>query len=197
MSSRSPFLSVLALAAALSLAGCSSPGTNAPAGDGTTQTDAGNGQGAAAATGEEISGDGYSYRVPEGWAVPEEDIPGFTPDTLAADLTDTDGFADNVNTIFSPAGEVPLDQVETAGTTELEGAGGTEVRVRDRAQVAGVEAAHIQATLTQSGVDYWIEQFYMNNAGKTLIATFSFSHSLGEADRDAVVDSVLASWSWD
>jgi hypothetical protein len=151
---------------------------------------------AAPATGDTISGTGYSYAVPEGWGVPEGGAASFGGDTLAADLEDADGFADNVNVILSPAGEVSADQVESAGADELKGSGGTDVQVLDRVSVAGSESAHLRASLSSSGVDYDIEQYYLTSDGQTYIVTFSFSSGLPDDQRVSTAESVLASWSW-
>ena len=201
MTRRLASLSALAGAAALALtlAGCGvvAPPTGTDTGTDTgTETDNGAPDiSAAPATGVLIEGDGYSYQVPEGWDVPESSG-GFDPDTLAADLTDTDGFSDNVNVLLSPAGEISPDQVEELGVPELENAGATDVAVQPRVSIAGSESAHITAKFTSEGVLYWVEQYYPTNAGQTYVVTFSFSETLGADDRVAVSESILASWQW-
>lgn len=170
------------LAATLVLAGCTAP----PPSPAIT---------ADGASGDVISGTGYSFAVPEDWGVPDP-IEGFDPDALAADLDDTDGFADNVNVILSPAGEVTPEQVESAGVDELEGAGATDVTIRDRVTIAGGESAHLSATLAAQGTEYAIEQFYTTSDGQTYVVTFSFSPTVSQGDRDALTDSVLATWTW-
>jgi hypothetical protein len=201
MTRRLASLSTLAGAAALALtlAGCGvvAPPTGTDTGTDTeTGTDNGNTDiSAAPATGVLIEGDGYSYHVPEGWDVPES-AAGFDPDTLAADLTDTDGFSDNVNVILSPAGEIGVDDIERISPPELESAGATDVALQPRVTVAGSEAAHVTARFSAQGTTYWVEQYYPTNAGQTYVVTFSFSESLAAGDRVAVAESVLASWSW-
>jgi hypothetical protein len=180
---RSRFAAVaLAALLALGAAGCS------PAAP-TAQTHA-------AATGAAISGTGYRYSVPDGWGEPGE-IPGFTPDTLAADLTDADGFSDNVNVLLSPAGLVDVETVETAGVAELEGIGAKNVTAQPRVSVDGAEAAHLTAALVQDDVTYLIDQFYVSDANQTYVITFSFSDTVPDAERDAITGSVLASWTFD
>lgn len=183
-------LSSLALVAALTLAGCGST----PAAEGPASEPAASAPAVEPASGDTISGTGYSFAVPEGWGDPGE-VPGIEPDAFAADLTDDDGFADNVNVIVSPAGKVELDQVESAGPGELEGGGATDVTVEPRVTVAGAEAAHISATLASGGTEYLIEQYYLND-DSTYIVTFSFSPDVSDADRADVTDAVLASWAW-
>ncbi len=187
-----------AAALALALAGC---GVTAPPVDVDTDTGTGTGTEApdtstAPATGELITGDGYSFQVPDGWGTPDQPTPGFDPDAFAADLGDADGFSDNVNVLLSPAGEITADQVEELGAPELENAGATDVAVQPRLNVAGAESAHITAKFSANGVPYWVEQYYPTNAGQTYIVTFSFSESVAEGDRVALAESVLASWTW-
>lgn len=179
------------VAASLALAGCTSPGTSGPA----EPTPISSAPAVEPADGDTISGTGYSFAVPEGWGDPGP-IEGFDADSLAADLDDADGFADNVNVILSPAGKVELDQVESAGPGELEGGGATDVSVEPRVTVAGEEAAHISANLASGDTSYLIEQFYVNSDDQTFIVTFSFSPDVADADRQAVTDAVLASWAW-
>ena len=182
-------------AAALVLAGCSVVAPPAP----DTDTDTGNDapvSDVAPATGELVTGDGYSYNVPEDWGVPDEKPAGFDPDSFAIDLDDTDGFTDNVNVLLSPAGSITSDQVEEAGVAELEGAGATGVEARPRISVAGEESAHLTALFTQGGTSYLIDQYYPTHDGQTYVVTFSFSETVAEGDREALAESVLASWTW-
>ncbi|MBO0983732.1 hypothetical protein [Rathayibacter sp. SD072] len=177
------------VALALLLTGCTSTG-GSDSGSDVDELDA------APAAGVEIAGDGYLYSVPEGWDVPDTDPSTIGADTLAADLTDTDGFSDNVNVVLSPAGAVTPEQVEGAGADELEGAGATDVEVRDRVQVAGAESAHLSAALTAQGASYSIEQYYLTQNEQTYVVTFSFSPTVEDDDREDLAESVLASWSW-
>ncbi|MBO9625610.1 MAG: hypothetical protein J7484_04470 [Microbacterium sp.] len=198
MRSPIPAAAVL-LAATLALAGCSlGGGAEKPSGDstGTVQEATAPKIDAPAATGQTISGDGYSYVVPEGWGVPEQSVPGFDPDSLAADLQDADGFTDNVNVVKSPVGVVDADRVESAGVKELDAAGASEVTVNDRVTIAGSESAHLTALMTAGGATYAIEQYYVSTADQTYIVTFSFNDTVASAERTALAESVLVTWRW-
>lgn len=151
---------------------------------------------AAPATGALIEGSAYTYNVPDGWGTPDQEIPGYTPDSWAADLTATGAFSDNVNVIASPAGEIVPDQIETAGTAELEAVGATDIEVGERVTFAGSESAHLSATMTQQGITYVIDQFYATNDGQSFVVTFSAAEDTPEADRVEVYEAVLASWQW-
>jgi len=178
------------LAASLILVGCSSPqSTESPSGQAAEIS-------VAPAAGEIIAGSGYSYSVPEGWAIPA----GLTlqgVDTFAGDLTDDDGFVDNVNVVLSPRGLLTADEVESAGVAELEAVGGLDVTVRDRVIVTGSESAHLSALLTSDGSRYYVEQYYLSDVSQSFVVTFSYSTGVAASDRESLAESVLASWSWE
>lgn len=181
---RSVLLTASAAAAMLVLASCASPADPADELD------------AAPAAGETIEGDGYSYAVPEGWGVPEGiDAASQGLDTFAADLADTDGFADNVNVLLSPAGKISVEQAEDRGVTELEDGGATDVEVEDRVRVADTDAVHISANFAQ-GASYAIEQYYVSDDDQTYVVTFSFSDTVDDDQRTDTAESILASWAW-
>ena len=200
-------LTALALGTLLTVSGCSAPAssddTEEPTSSASAETETGtetetetDAPEAAPADGETLEGDGYSYAVPAGWTVPGECGDAFGTDTMAADTEDTDGFADNVNVVLSPAGAVSADQVETAGKAELESVGATEVTVQERLTVADSETAHLSASLGAEGVSYLVEQYYLTNDDQTYVITFSFSDTVSDDDRTALADSVLATWTW-
>ncbi len=199
----------LIVSAALLLAGCGGQsGDTEPAASGDAGSSASPSASAPAETpaaepaaGETITGTGYSFSVPEGWAIPDQALPGTEAvDVFVANLTDAsaDGFADNVNVVLSPAPQaITADQVETLGVDELEGAAGaTNVTVEERTTVAGEESAHLSASVDQQGVQYNIDQFYPSQGDQTYVVTFSFSTDVTADDRAAVYESVLATWTW-
>ncbi|CAN7228147.1 hypothetical protein LJR186_000850 [Microbacterium foliorum] len=203
MRSPLPSAAVILVAASLVLTGCSFSTTESststgeePAESSAPSTQESTSLDAAPATGETITGDGYTYVVPEGWAVPDQEIAGFSPDTLAANRQDTDGFADNVNVLESPAGLVTPDLVESAGVTELEGAGATDIVVNDRVTIADSESAHLSASMTSEGTTYSVEQYYVSTDDQTYVVTFSFSDTVTPDERQAVAESILVTWTW-
>lgn len=200
MRSPLPTAAAVLLAASLALTGCSSsnvePSTPTGAESAEPSPSDSSGLEAAPATGETITGDGYTYVVPEGWAVPDQEIAGFSPDTLAANGQDTDGFADNVNVLKSPAGLVTPDLVESAGVTELEGVGATDITVNDRVTIAGSESAHLSASMSSEGTTYGVEQYYVSTDDQTYVVTFSFSDTVAPDERQSVAESVLVTWAW-
>lgn len=196
-------ISGLTFAASLALVGCADSSATEPSKSAPAATQAsnpaaapGSGPDAKQAAGKSIEGSGYSFVVPEGWAIPEDGAAQEGVDVLAANLADTDGFADNVNVVVSPAGEVTPEQVESKGVKELENAGAKDVTARDRVTVGDWESAHLSAVFPHDADEYLIDQFYVSHDKQTYIVTFSFSPTVAEADRDDVSSSVLATWTW-
>lgn len=179
-------VAALSLAAVLALTGCGAAGESSDA----AAIDA------EPATGELITGDGYTYNVPEGWVQSGEEALQGVADTLVFDGEDTDDFTDNVNVLLSPAGAVTADQVESDGLAEFEQTEGAEVEVAERVVIADSESAHLSGSLSQQGVEYLMEQYYATNGDQTYVITFSFSSGVSDEDRAAVTDPILASWAW-
>lgn len=195
-----------AVASSLLLAGCSAPAAtssssaaaSASAPASTPSSASASAAPSASATpqgsGRVIAGTGYRYTVPKGWGIPKTDVDTSSVDSLAADLDDTDGFADNVNVIVVKTGDVTPAQIEAQGPQQLKSAGATGVAVRDRVTIAGTESAHL--TALQKGGTYRVDQFYVIRKGEGYIITFSFSPKLSQADRDATSRSILSTWTW-
>ncbi|KRC65090.1 hypothetical protein ASE12_10135 [Aeromicrobium sp. Root236] len=194
-----PLLRVATVGLVLVLAGCGGSGSDG--GDGKKGSDAGAASKSTVspATGQKISGKGYSFTAPEGWKKPSSDVPGTEQaDTFVADLGDDDGFADNMNVVrLDPAPIKDLDTLEPALTKELESVGAQDISLRDRAEVADETAAHVVSTFTQQGKSYRAEQYNAIHDGVSYVITFSFSPSVAEGDRDKTAASVLATWTWD
>ncbi|WP_029145629.1 hypothetical protein [Microbacterium luticocti] len=185
------------LTASLLLTGCASfQGASDGGSDKGSDTTGASTPTVAPATGEKVTGDGYSFTVPEGWGFPEQGVPGQTAKTFAADLTDDDGFADNVNVLASPAGKLTAEQIESLGVKELKNSGVAKVDVLGRVTIAGSPSPHLSADFSTRGIDYRIDQYYATNDTQTYVVTFSSSRSVSQADRDARAESVLATWAW-
>ena len=78
----------------------------------------------------------------------------------------------------------------------LENADAQDVEVRDPLTIDGQEAVHSTAVFNLNGNEYRVEQYTLAVDGKGYVITFSHNKDLSEADRDAVDQSILASWSW-
>jgi hypothetical protein len=143
-----------------------------------------------------ITGTGYTFRVPKGWGLPPQPIPGFDPDSVAFNLRDQDSFADNINVLLSPVGPLTPSQVETDGRKELAAFGAKDVHVGSRTTIAGSKSAHLSATMSLNGTPYRVEQYAPTHDGQTYVVTFSFSAGGSIIARAALIDSILATWTW-
>jgi hypothetical protein len=148
------------------------------------------------ATGDLITGSGYSFNAPAGWTAP--------PDAAArADVylinpePDESDFIDTMSVLFGPENGDTPDEIEVNGVAYLEQVvGATEVQVGPRVLVAGSEALHFSALLTSSGISYWTEQYLVTSAGIVFTVTFSFGEAVPQPDRESLAQSVLATWVW-
>jgi hypothetical protein len=199
-------VAALAIVSSLTLAGCggsdggsdessdtdssSSATTDAPD-DSDTDTDSD----VDAATGDTISGTGFSFNAPEGWTDAKEVLP--TALAVAANRGDSDGFSDNINVIEDKTiVDVDRDDLEKAVKRVLEGVNAQDVTIKDPVEVDGEEAVTVAASLEQNGTKYLTEQFAVSHDGKGYVVTFSFSDTVSEDDRDDLTESVLETWKW-
>lgn len=189
-------VAALALVSTIALAGCGGSGSDEKAAS-DPSTSAATTE-AKPADGDTITGTGYTYAAPKDWAVPTEEISGTEQtDSFAANLKDTDGFADNVNVIrLDPAPITDLDKLEDGLKAELENAGSKEVTVGDRTTVDGEDTVSITSVQSRSGKNYLTDQFDVIHGGVSYVVTFSFSDTVSKADRSDLSSSVLASWKW-
>jgi hypothetical protein len=192
-------LAVVGLAAlTFTLTGCFSPSPSAPTTEESappTEESAPPAISVEPATGELITGTGYSFNAPEGWVVPPDAPP--QADVYVIDATDTTGFIDTVNVIPGPAPDQTSDEIEETAVAYLEGViGATEVEVRPRVTIGGTESVHISAQLSRSGTTYWTEQYLPIDSGIAFTTTFSFGETVAQGDRETLAESVLVTWIW-
>jgi len=191
-------LAVLALA----LAGCGGGDDDKPTDETTSSSASDDTVDVEAASGDTIETDDFSYTLPDGWKDASEssaaaNMPASAV-SLAGDATDTsDGFTDNVNVLrLDPAPVTDPDDLEDAALKELQGVGGSDLKVADRVDVDGSTAIHLSGSMQTQGINDVIEQFHIIHEGASYVVTFSFSPDVAQDDRDEVSQSVLASWSW-
>jgi hypothetical protein len=140
-------------------------------------------------------GGAYRFHVPVGWTVPK-DAPKADAFAISA-KADAHGVYDTVNVLPAPATTDSLDEQEQQGVSYLEEVmGATHVTVRPRFIVAGVESVHISSLRTRNGVSEWDEQYSIQHSGIAFTVTFALNSSETQAQREALAESVLATWAW-
>ncbi|MBD8607042.1 hypothetical protein IFT73_09265 [Aeromicrobium sp. CFBP 8757] len=199
-------VAALAIVSSLTLAGCGgsdggsddSSSDNDSSSSATTDApddDTDSGSDVAPATGDVISGTGFSFNAPEGWTDAKDVLPSAL--AVAANRSDADGFSDNINVIEDKTiVDVDRDDLEAAVKRVLEGVNAQDVTIKDPVDVAGEEAVTVAAVLEQNGTKYRTEQFAVSHDGKGYVVTFSFSDTVSEDDREDLTDSVLETWKW-
>ncbi|CAN5347237.1 hypothetical protein BH11ACT5_BH11ACT5_24690 [soil metagenome] len=134
--------------------------------------------------------------APEGWGVPQN-----TPAAADVYLVDEEAaatsFINTLNVILDSATGETTTEIEAHSVAYLEGpVGATKVQVRPRVTIAGSETAHISAQLSRNGITYWTEQYPLAYTGIAYTVTFSFGETVSQGDREALAESVLATWTW-
>jgi hypothetical protein len=151
----------------------------------------------APATGVLIEGAGgaYTFHAPVGWTIPKN-APQADAYAIAAE-PDAKGFYDTINVLPAPSTTTNLDEEEQGGVSYLEQAmKATHVQVRPRIMIAGEEGVHLSSLQTQDGVALWSEQYRVNHGGIAFTINFDFHETESQAVREALAESVLATWAW-
>lgn len=142
---------------------------------------------------ETVTGTGYSFTVPAGWTVPEQDPTGGQVDLFVTESSDAQ--SRYISVVVSP-GVITPEDVEADGAASLEAVGATDVALEDRVDIAGSESAHLVATIAQDGEETLIDQYYATRDERTFVITFASPAETAETDRRMLADTVLSSWTW-
>jgi hypothetical protein len=189
MSSRVRFAVILA-ALGPALVGCG--GSDSSAKDKPVSTVS-----AKPATGDTVTGTGYTFTAPKGWHKPKQKIAGFDPDALVFDTKDKDGFGDNLNVVFQDAPHFKdADAFEKAAVQSLKAAHFGDVKARAQQQVDGETAIHVTSTTTQNGNKNVTNQVDIIHKNVAYVVTFSFSLAVTQARQEALIQSVMTTWKW-
>jgi hypothetical protein len=149
------------------------------------------------ASGDTVTGTGYTFSAPRGWHKPTQKVPGFDPDSLLLDSNDKDGFADNINVLRMGRASVSgPDALEKVSKSELESIHASNIAVHERQTVDRETAVHLTSTSMQNGVEYHTDQFAMMHDKVEYVITFSRSATVSSADEETLAQSVMASWKW-
>jgi len=149
---------------------------------------------AAPATGMLITGTGYTFHAPSDWTLPTKAVQG---DSYAISAKpDAKGFYDTINVVIRRSNKDSFSVEELNGAEYLlQVTKATAVQVRPRVEIAGEEGVHI-SSLTNQGVIRRNEQYLVTRDEMDLYVTFNFDPAESQTDREALAESVLASWTW-
>lgn len=155
------------------------------------------------ARGLAMSGTGYTYHLPKSW----EDISGQLKknqpgiDTGGRAKPTTPPFTANLNTLTTPSqisGEPTQSDLDKLAT-QIKGEVASlapSIKTLPRATIAGSPAVHQEGDATSQGTKFFLIQYFAVRNGANYGVTFAFPAKTSPAEREKVVQPVLASWSW-
>lgn len=152
----------------------------------------------APAKGARVKGKDYTYRMPMAWKNMTQQARTVQKsiDSSAGEATFDDGFKDNVSVNFDKAPGSTLDDLEASVPDQL-AKNVKKLDMRPRVILDGVETLHYRGLFVSGASKYFLEQFTsIDEEARITIISFSFSPDLPKAERDQVVNGVLASWKW-
>ncbi len=149
----------------------------------------------APATGILVTSTGYSFHAPTGWRLPNRAVNANAYAISAK--PDANGVYDTINVLLGSPNSDTLDEQEQNGAAYLEEVkGSTQVKIRPRLEIANEVGIHISSLAHLHGITQWSEQYAAVHGGTGFTITFAFNKSEPQATRDALAESVLASWTW-
>ena len=180
---------VTAIAVCLALAGCQDDGKEPTSGKSATSTSSPTDEAPTevpVASGPAIKGDSFTVHVPEGWTFDK---------TFSTEFIDqyinSAGAGDERLFVGELSGEVrPLDAVAKENFATFATTGTQRKRLPD-AEIAGQPAYHYTA---KAGLGVVTEELGVVREGQQV--SFQISLTGSKAERQAVIDSILASWEW-
>jgi hypothetical protein len=178
---------VAALAVCLVLTGCQDDGQDpsgkeTPSGSSSTEETP---TGAPAADGPLVEGDSFSVHVPQGWKFDKTFSTDFIDQYSNPDEFDQRLYVGELSGDVRPLEEVAKGNFARFATTS------TDKKQLSGGDIAGQPAYHFVAS---QGADTVVEEFGVVREGHQVTLNITLTGSRSE--RQAVIDSVLASWEW-
>ena len=154
-------------------------------------------------TGKAMAGTGYGYNLPKGW----EDITAQLKqnqqsiDTGGRAKPATPPFTANMNTLTTASkvsGEPTEDDLD-ALAAQIKGevkSLAPKIKTSPHVTIAGAPAVHQEGDANSSGTKFYLVQYFAIHKNINYGLTFAFPKSASAADREKIVQPVLASWKW-
>lgn len=152
----------------------------------------------APATGARIVGSGYAFNAPSGWHDITRQLRrnGQEIDTGAGeDRREATTVRENVNVAVSTGSSMTLDAYERGAPDRLSFMV-ADLETYDRVQIDGMEAAHVGGVAHTGEASFVLEQFVVVRGDTMYTVSFAVDVDRSRADRENLIDSVLASWEW-
>lgn len=193
MVSRLRTAAVLAFVA-LALAACSSDSTPTPAPSASASASGSAGPSASPTPGTLVGRDAFAVTVPDGW-VEQPDAGGAL--LLAVSDEAVDGYPTNVNVVEDPTlAQVAPEQLEEVRQAPLTASGATQIKAVGDYEVDGDQGVQITYEQNVRAIAVRSDEVTVTHGDTGYIVSFSFSPSVSRDDRDAVIASVMDTWTW-
>jgi hypothetical protein len=148
-------------------------------------------------SGDTLSGDGYSYAVPEGWSDASDQGESQGVDSIVRADDEESGFHTNILVEVDPAsGVTDPNAIKDQWTSNVGGAVGATPSPIDGATIDGQDAVGIRLETTAQGVDVVQVAYLAINDGKIYSIALSTAADTEDASNDTF-DNLLGSWSWE
>ena len=158
------------------------------------------GAASSSAAGERLTGEGYSFALPDGWRDATDQFQEYSEliDTGAVNGDQAgQAFSDNVNVLRNAdQSELPPAQAEHQFVEEL-GTVAKRVEVQPSARVDGVDALHLTGRTVAGKVTALTDQYIAYVDDAYFVVTFSYDSRTPRRERQDEVGSMLSSWAWD
>lgn len=150
------------------------------------------------ATGIKMTRPSYSYRAPTEWTDITKQMKesgGDIDSAVGEDLSAVTAVRENLNVVLTPALLLDIEDYESIAPATL------ELMVKDlktfpRVLLGGVEAIHVGGVARTGDSKFYFEQVAAKYDDTMYAVSFAVDLDRSEAERRALVDSVLASWKW-
>jgi hypothetical protein len=192
-------LAGLALLAAVALSACGSQSSTntepaSPAnGDPVSPSPATSTPHTMPAAGPVLKAQGFSFRVPRGWA----DISDAAADgVLLSAAHPTDDNPSMITVRHGAHAPGTLAAAAKAASRLLAAAGGTHVQTRPATTVGGNQTAHVVATQVKPGSHYQLDAYYVLTGTDGWVITFATDQYTSASRRSQMLLSVLETCRW-
>ncbi len=158
---------------------------------------------ASPATGPALEGTGYTLKLPDGWSDITKAEQASEPKIDVAGRSDEKGkdYTSNLNVVTTDSKitgtptRAELNVLANQTRAEILPAVAKPATLQ-LASLGGSPAVHQEGSAVYGQVPYYLVQYSTIRDGKNYVVTFTFPTGVDSKDRDAVVDPVLASFSF-
>lgn len=147
--------------------------------------------------GDTVTGNGYSFVLPDGWIDATAEFQDQTGqiDSAAREEVPTEDYSNNVNIIATPIPqEFTTQELLDQQLSELQGFG--EIEDSGITQFAGEEASYAVLPTNQEGVEYRVHQLFVQREGTVYVMSFAFRLSTDNTEASDIIAQIESGFAW-